>query len=37
VQATVDALPHAQRRTLPGQTHGVTPEALAPVLEEFFN
>ena len=37
VQALVDVLPHAQRRTLPGQTHGVTPEALAPVLEEFFH
>ncbi len=29
-------LPNAQRRTLEGQTHGVAPEALAPVLEEFF-
>lgn len=30
------ALPHAQRRTLEGQTHEVAAEALAPVLVEFF-
>jgi hypothetical protein len=30
------AIPNAQRRTLEGQTHEVAPEALAPVLEEFF-
>ncbi len=36
VQALADALPDAQRRTLEGQTHIVAPEALAPVLEEFF-
>jgi pimeloyl-ACP methyl ester carboxylesterase len=36
VQAIVDILPHAQRRTLAGQTHAVAPEVLAPVLEEFF-
>ncbi len=36
VQAVADALPNAQRRTLEGQTHDVSPEALAPVLEEFF-
>jgi pimeloyl-ACP methyl ester carboxylesterase len=36
VQALVDVLPHAQRRTLEGQTHGVAPDALAPVLEAFF-
>ena len=35
-QAVADALPNAQRRTLGGQTHDVAPEALAPVLEEFF-
>ncbi len=35
-QAAADALPNAQRRTLGGQTHDVAPEALAPVLEEFF-
>jgi pimeloyl-ACP methyl ester carboxylesterase len=36
VQAVVDALPDAQRRTLKGQTHGAAPEILAPVLEAFF-
>jgi pimeloyl-ACP methyl ester carboxylesterase len=36
VHALVDVLPHAQRRSLEGQTHGVAPDALAPVLEEFF-
>jgi pimeloyl-ACP methyl ester carboxylesterase len=36
VQAVVDILPNAQRRTLKGQTHGAAPEILAPVLEEFF-
>ena len=36
VQALVRVLPNAQRRTLQAQEHGVTPEALAPVLEEFF-
>ncbi len=36
VQAVVDALPDAQRRTLKGQTHGAAPEILVPVLEEFF-
>jgi pimeloyl-ACP methyl ester carboxylesterase len=35
-QAVVDALPNAQHRTLEGQTHDVAPEALAPVLTEFF-
>lgn len=30
------AIPHAQQRTLEGQTHNVNPEALAPVLGEFF-
>jgi pimeloyl-ACP methyl ester carboxylesterase len=35
-QALADALPNAQRRTLEGQTHGVSPEAIAPVLKEFF-
>jgi pimeloyl-ACP methyl ester carboxylesterase len=37
VQALVDVLPHAQRRTLPGQTHGAAPEVVAPVLQEFFH
>ncbi len=30
------AMPYAERKTLEGQTHMVSPEALAPVLEEFF-
>lgn len=36
VQALVNILPNAQRRTLPGQVHNVGPEALAPALEAFF-
>jgi pimeloyl-ACP methyl ester carboxylesterase len=35
-QAVAETLPNAQRRTLESQTHEVAPEALAPVLEEFF-
>ena len=35
-QAVAEALPNAQHRTLEGQTHNVAPDALAPVLEEFF-
>ena len=35
-QAVADALPDAQRRTLQGQPHNVAPEAMAPVLVEFF-
>jgi pimeloyl-ACP methyl ester carboxylesterase len=35
-RALVAVLPHAQYRTLAGQTHGVAPEVLAPVLVEFF-
>jgi pimeloyl-ACP methyl ester carboxylesterase len=35
-QALAEALPHGQRRTLSGQPHNVAPEALAPVLVEFF-
>jgi pimeloyl-ACP methyl ester carboxylesterase len=30
------AMPHAQHRTLEGQTHDMVPEVLAPVLVEFF-
>ena len=30
------AIPHAQQRTLEGQTHAVEAEALAPVLTKFF-
>jgi alpha-beta hydrolase superfamily lysophospholipase len=37
VQALVSILPRAERRTLPGQEHGVTAEALAPALTEFLN
>ncbi|MFI7453552.1 alpha/beta fold hydrolase [Nonomuraea sp. NPDC049714] len=36
-KATADALPTAEHRTLDGQTHDVAPEALAPVLTEFFS
>jgi pimeloyl-ACP methyl ester carboxylesterase len=35
-QMVVDILPNAQRRTLAGQTHAVAPEALRPVLVDFF-
>jgi pimeloyl-ACP methyl ester carboxylesterase len=34
--ALAAALPDGRRRTLDGQTHDVVPEALAPVLEEFY-
>lgn len=36
VGALAKALPAADHRTLDGQTHIVKPEALAPVLREFF-
>ena len=35
-QAIVDHMPNAQQRTLEGQRHDVSAEALAPVLTEFF-
>lgn len=35
-QAVADILPNAERRTLKGQPHNVAPEAIAPVLIEFF-
>jgi pimeloyl-ACP methyl ester carboxylesterase len=35
-QAISKAIPKAQLRTLAGQTHGVRPKILAPVLAEFF-
>jgi pimeloyl-ACP methyl ester carboxylesterase len=35
-EAVAATLPNAQRRTLPGQPHNVAPEAVAPVLAEFF-
>jgi pimeloyl-ACP methyl ester carboxylesterase len=36
-KALADVLPNATHRTLDGQTHMVKPEALAPVLMEFFS
>jgi pimeloyl-ACP methyl ester carboxylesterase len=36
-QAVADTIPNSQRRTLDGQPHNVAPEAIAPVLEEFFS
>lgn len=35
-RALVNALPKVQHRILEGQDHAVSPEALAPVLTEFF-
>ena len=35
-QVVTDALPYARRYTLTGQPHNVDPEALAPILAEFF-
>lgn len=35
-QTVGDILPNAQRYTLKGQLHNVAPEAIAPVLIEFF-
>lgn len=36
-QSVTDAVADGRRRTLPGQTHAVDPDALAPPLIEFFN
>jgi pimeloyl-ACP methyl ester carboxylesterase len=36
-QAISKIIPKARLRTLAGQTHGVSPKVLAPVLEEFFS
>jgi pimeloyl-ACP methyl ester carboxylesterase len=36
MRALTKVLPNAQYRTLPGQTHMLKPEALAPVLVEYF-
>ena len=36
-EALAKAIPHAQHRTLEGQSHDVSPQALAPVLIEFFH
>lgn len=35
-EAVAATLPRAERRTLAGQPHNVAPEAIAPVLVEFF-
>jgi pimeloyl-ACP methyl ester carboxylesterase len=35
-KALSQAIPNSQLRTLAGQTHGVRPKVLAPVLAEFF-
>lgn len=35
-KALAEALPQAEYRTLPGQTHLLKPEAVAPVLKEWF-
>lgn len=34
--AIAGAIPHGERRMLPDQPHNVAPEAIAPVLREFF-
>ena len=36
MQALARTLPHATYRTLPGQTHMVKTEVLAPALQAFF-
>jgi pimeloyl-ACP methyl ester carboxylesterase len=36
-KATAEAIPAARLRMLDGQTHDVAPDALAPVLAEFFD
>ena len=36
-EAISEAVPNAHLRTLAGQTHGVSPKVLAPVLVEFFS
>ncbi|MDD5368842.1 MAG: alpha/beta hydrolase [Anaerolineaceae bacterium] len=36
-QAISEAIPKAQLRTLAGQTHGVSPKVLVPILTEFFS
>jgi hypothetical protein len=35
-EALAEALPNGEFRLLEGQEHGVAPEAIAPVLIEFF-
>jgi pimeloyl-ACP methyl ester carboxylesterase len=36
IEAIAEALPHAERRTLEGETHQPSAEAMAPVLAAFF-
>jgi len=36
-EALADVIPDARSQTLEDQTHDVSPEALAPALEEFFD
>ena len=36
-EIVASAIPGAQRRTIDGQQHDVAPEAIAPVLVEFFS
>jgi pimeloyl-ACP methyl ester carboxylesterase len=36
-EAISEVIPKAQLRTLAGQTHGVSPKVIAPVLVEFFS
>jgi hypothetical protein len=35
-EALAKSFPHGEIRTLEGQSHDVAPEAMAPVLKEFF-
>jgi pimeloyl-ACP methyl ester carboxylesterase len=35
--ALAEALPNGRRRTLAGQSHDISPEAIAPVMEEFLS
>jgi hypothetical protein len=35
--AISEAIPKSKLRILAGQTHGVSPKAIAPVLEKFFS
>jgi pimeloyl-ACP methyl ester carboxylesterase len=36
-RAISESIPEAKFRTIPGQTHGVKPKVLAPILAEFFS
>ena len=31
-----DAIPNGESRTIPGATHDVAPDAIGPILTEFF-